>query len=142
MKPVIVTDISHALQYQCKNNWAIVRSLKPSIPLLQVANLAPSPELYTWYLQNKNAWSKQLFNEVYVPKFLHDLRNNNTARQTLNYICGHIGTTDFVLSCYCKDEHLCHRSIIAGLLQGVGVAVITDTGEDYSRYYEMYKEVI
>lgn len=43
------------------------------------------------------------------------------------------------LACFCGDETLCHRSIVAGLLQGAGADVRLASGADYSRYFEAFR---
>lgn len=123
--------------------WAIVRSLKnKSDKLKQVQALSPSLNLFFKYqnLAKTGQWNEQTFHEVYVPQFLTELRTNSeTTYPYLNdlYLADENGK-NICLVCFCPNETMCHRSIIAGLLQGVGCNVITETGNDYKKYYEMF----
>lgn len=141
MGRVVITTIYNAMQYPTANNFAIVRSLREGIPLTQLRALAPSTRLFSFYMQNRNNWSAELFDAEYVPTFLYDMKHSVDARFWLNKIARTMESEDYVLSCFCHDERTCHRSIIAGLLQGAGLPVEVDSGADYSRYYQMYKEV-
>ena len=42
---------------------------------------------------------------------------------------------DIFLACYCAVEALCHRSIIAGILLGMGAQIKTD--DSYIKYFEL-----
>ena len=140
-----VTRISNA-DKSFDENWAIVRKMKSSSDWLkQVPELSPSPDLFSKFLDLKSAgnWNKTTFQGVYVPQFISELKKNVVAREKLNYLY----TQDkagkgICLVCFCTDESLCHRSIIAGILAGGGCCVQTDTGLDYSHYYEMYKNCV
>lgn len=122
-------------------NIAIVRSLKSKSKLLvQEPLLAPSSDLFNRYLLLRygGKWNKDTFDSIYVPQFLRELKANRPALDKLNEIYKSSKSIDIALCCFCTDEALCHRSIIAGLLQGVGCDVVTHNG-DYSKYYKMYK---
>ena len=49
-------------------------------------------------------------------------------------------TKDILLACFCADEALCHRSILAGLLAGVGADI--DCGAGYLKYFGMLQETL
>ena len=124
--------------------WAIVRSLKTkSSKLKQVTALSPSLDLFFKYrnLVKSNNWSKKSFDEIYVPQFLKELKSGNEKGfEFLNelYRLDKAGKK-ICLVCFCTEESMCHRSIVAGLLQGAGCNVRTEKGTDYSKYYAMYK---
>ena len=123
--------------------WAIVRSLKHQKPgMIQVKDLSPSKELFHKYLSLKavGRWNEATFKEIYVPRFLYEIRSNKKAIDLLNeiYKIDKAGG-DIALVCFCHEEDKCHRSIIAGLLQAVGCNVKTLTGNDYAAYHEMFK---
>lgn len=121
--------------------WAIVRSLKSSrANWTQVAELSPSWDLFKNYLNTKNAgqFSEQWFDEVYVPIFLKEMQSPLAVKRLTELVNK---TNDITLFCYCVDEKFCHRSIIAGVLQGLGAEVVTDLNKDYSFYYERYKKM-
>lgn len=128
-------------------NFAIVRSISKKAPLRageeQVSVLSPSSELFGWYynLKKQGLWRDDLFVTGYVPRFLKEMHSQE-ARDMLNkiYLLDKQGKK-IALTCFCTNEAGCHRSIIAGLLQGVGCAVITSSGTDYRKYYDMYRNI-
>lgn len=121
--------------------WAIVRKMqRPNPNIIQVPALSPSWDLFSKYmdLKNNNNWNAETFRTVYLPQFLNEMHSAE-ARAELNklYKLDKAGR-NICLVCYCVDETLCHRSIIAGLLQGVGCNVV-GVKADYSSYYTQYK---
>lgn len=118
--------------------WAIVRSDKriPSY-MIHMPELAPSWELFKKYLtwRDTGHWNRETFEQKYVPQYLRELRYSNDAIDALCHLKG-LDQSDKVicLTCFCQDETMCHRSILAGVLQGMGYNVRCD---DYSRYYNM-----
>lgn len=121
--------------------WAIVRSLKnQNQHIKQVADLSPSKDLFYRYLgwRNEGQWNKQKFQEEYVPQFLRELKQNHAALELLSKLwdADRAGKR-ICLVCFCTDEELCHRSIIAGILQGAGCRV-NGVRHDYSDYYKSY----
>lgn len=141
---IIITNIKNANK-EFDENWAIVRSMKnKSSWIAQVAELSPTKDLFYKYLQLRDAgnWNRDAFNNIYVPQFIKELKENAVAKNKLNYLYKQDKTGKTIsLSCFCPDETLCHRSIIAGLLSGVGCNVTTDTGQSYTQYYDMYKSI-
>ena len=122
--------------------WAIVRSLKSSrANWTQVTELSLSWDLFKNYLNTKNAgqFSEQWFDEIYVPIFLKEMQSPLAVRRLTELVNK---TNDITLFCYCPDEKFCHRSIIAGILQGLGAEVMTDSNKNYSFYYKQYKSLI
>lgn len=134
---ITITNIRNAVPGT--ETWAIVRSMtNPSNWIKQVPALSPSRKLFFAYrnMVRDGIWGYEKFQNFYVPEFLKQIKNDPEAINLLNQIY----RTDkaggnLVLCCYCKNEEECHRSIIAGLLQGVGCSVETDTGADYTKYY-------
>lgn len=123
--------------------WMIVRSLKKPINgTVQVKELSPSYHLFCEYLRLRSSgiWNERSFKELYVPTFLKEITSSQAAHDRLNelFVKSRRGK-NIGLVCFCADEALCHRSIIGGLLSGVGVEVRTTTGSDYGVYYKMYK---
>lgn len=123
-------------------SYAIVRSFKSKSKWMQqLSTLAPNAELFHEFMALKNAgkWHEGSFQDIYVPKFIHQIRYSQEAADVLNSIVErHQAGKHIALTCFCQNETLCHRSIIAGILQGHGEKVFTDTGTDYSRYYQLY----
>ena len=69
-----------------------------------------------------------------MPWFLKNLEKNLEAQERLEYLCKESRTKKIALCCYCEDESLCHRSIIAGILLGMGAVI--ETKEAYRKYFE------
>ena len=116
--------------------YAIVRSMKRKMQgVEQLAVLSPSSELFGKYLDAKRRgdWNSTFWSLVYVPEFIAQM-DSREARDALNklYIADKRGL-NIALVCFCDDELKCHRSIVAGLLQGVGCNVRAK--HDYSVYY-------
>lgn len=137
-----VTSIRHIKDSPADEVWLIVRSLKkPIAGTKQVKALSPSNELFRKYLQLKEAgnWSEQTFAEVYAPTFLAEMQSKE-ARAALNYLYlqDKRGKTSALLV-FARMNVLCHRSIVAGLLQGCGCNVQTDSGESYTKYFALFK---
>ena len=148
---IIITSIRELQNYpNASEIWCITRSDSftkkydsYTSNVLWVPELSPSWDLFNKYraLVKNGTWNKESFAEVYVPQFLNEIKNSSEARHTLNELYKVSKTReDIVLCCFCGDEELCHRSIVAGLLQGVGVTV-KGVKTDYSKCYDMYKEV-
>jgi len=121
-------------------NWAIVRSFNGKAGVQWHPELSPSSNLFGWYLKLKKngEWDESAFLSSYVPTFLKEIAGNPTAKEALNtiYFADKEGR-NIALGCFCENEATCHRSIVAGLLQGVGCNVRAT--DDYSHYYAAYK---
>lgn len=141
---IVITNIRNINNDNYDEIWAIVRSLKHNNGAIkQVTSLSPSTELFYKYLSLKNNgnWDKNAFDTIYVPQFIREIRKQPDAIEKLGYLYQQDKMNKKIcLVCFCTDETLCHRSIIAGLLQGVGANVITETQNDYSKYFEMFKK--
>lgn len=132
-----IRDIN-AAQYD--EVWAIMRSVKGAAQgVKQVKELSPSPELFQKYLRLKDAgrWNAGTFRSIYVPEFIKGIKASTEAKIALNTLwkLDRAGKK-IAIGCSCYDEGMCHRSIVAGLLQGVGCNVSCKA--DYTGYYRMY----
>lgn len=137
-----ITNIKNLRQDDGTESWAIVRSMKnPSAWIKQVPELSPSKELFFKYLdlKKKGQWGQDAFDNIYVPQFLHEMRTQSYDMLNKVYMLDKNGA-DISMACFCTSE-LCHRYVVAGLLQGAGCNVVTDTGRDYSKYFEMYRQI-
>ena len=117
----------------------IVRSLRSKINgTLHVPTLSPSKDLFYSYLNWKKAgqWSKAKFELEYVPRFINEMKHNPNAIVILNSLCERSHNEDIALYCFCDDESLCHRSIVAGILLGMGADIACD--KDYLKYYDWF----
>lgn len=140
---IAVTSISGASRTQFDQTYAIVRSMKhPSPWIQQLSALSPSYELFKQYLSLRDAgrWSHGTFGSIYVPRFLVEL-HSPAAQEALRLLLEKDAQKVRIqLCCFCADETLCHRSIVAGVLQGMGAGVHLLSGKDYSEYYTMYQK--
>lgn len=123
--------------------WWIVRS--PDSPPKEeklVRSLVPSKELFLRYRKAFHAgqFGPEFFQKEYIPQFISELSKNEDAKVDLDYLCREGSRRNIVLGCYCENEALCHRSIIAGILLGLGVEI--DTSTEYRKYYEMFRRCI
>lgn len=111
--------------------------------MLHFQQLAPRPELFKLYQKLKAAgeWSTTTFNDLYVPIFLERLCSEE-SRERLNWLywMSTRNGASIQLCCSCYDEDICHRSIVGGVLEGVGATVLYQTPTSYIDYYLMYKE--
>lgn len=137
-----IVNIRDLKQEDGTESWAIVRSMKnPSSWIKHVPELSPSKELFYRYLdlKKKGQWNQAAFDNIYVPQFLYEMRTQSYDMLNKVYLLDKNGA-DISMACFCTGG-LCHRYIVAGLLQGAGCSVVTDTGKDYSEYFEMYKKL-
>ena len=123
--------------------FLIVRSAKSHKYIEQVQELSPQPSLFSLYrrLEKSGKWDKDAFDNIYVPRFIYDLKHSPNAMEKIKelFYADKAGM-NICLCCYCSNEVICHRSIIAGILQGLGCNVAITSGNDYSYYYEIYKQ--
>lgn len=140
---ILVRNIRDIEIGSCDEIWAIVRSMKSqSKGIKQVVDLSPSWELFKTYrgMSEKGDWNQEAFQSIFVPQFLKEIKSNKKAVELLNYLYKADKENKIIgLVCFCNDETMCHRSIIAGLLQGVGCNV--KVSKDYTEYYEMFKSL-
>lgn len=118
--------------------WVIVRSWEEPDPAMRhVPELSPSWELLQRYLtlREQGAWNYEAFMTEYVPRFLREFRENAAVTDPLLTEICEISKAgkDICLACFCDDETICHRSIVAGFLQDKGMQVQTETGNDYRK---------
>lgn len=121
--------------------WGIMRYLK-NMPhyVKHVPALSPDRDLFLLYrtLHESKRWDSRSFQSQYVPQFLRQMHGKE-AMDALNLLwrLDREGM-DVAIGCTCADEDICHRSIVAGLLQGAGASVSTESGADYTHYYRQY----
>lgn len=133
---------------QYDGSWAIVRSASKLPDGFDVCNiLSPGGELWRSYCgvrdryEQDKAFAHDYWDKVYLPEFLSQMRYDQRAANVLNGLVElDKAGANIRMCCFCKDESLCHRSIIAGVLQGAGADVRLPSGADYSRYFKMYQE--
>lgn len=84
-------------------------------------------------LRDTGQWNADTFKSIYVPIFLKEMAGKEPQRKLSELIRLDRQGKRICLACFCRDEALCHRSIIAGILQCRGVRVQGVKG-DYSKY--------
>lgn len=124
-----------------RKNIMIVRTVE-SMPeyAIQMTELSPSTELFKKYRQvyHSGEFNKKWFDEVYVPQFIRELCENPKAVSRLRDLCVDSKVYSVFLCCYCENEEICHRSIIAGILLGMGSEIKTE--RKYLKYFTMFLE--
>ncbi len=130
---------SHVNSNEYDEVWVIVRlwSEPVSDPRMRhVPELSPSPELLRIYLdlRDNGEWDYEAFTTVYLPRFLKEFSENAAVTEALlDELCEKDRAgKNICLCCFCTDETICHRSIVAGFLQKRGIEVKTETGQDYT----------
>ena len=127
-------------QNKYDENWLIVRE-PDDLPAFakHVPALSPSPNLFQKYREacQEKMFDQKFFNEVYVPQFVKELFENAEALALLQTLTDMSKTKNIMLACYCETEGMCHRSIIAGILLGMGAEI--NTKQEYLNYYKLYQ---
>ena len=102
--------------------WLCVRSLKSQISIdgitvRHMPVLSPSWYLFKKYRQmvSNGTWSQKAFDEVYTPIFLGEMKTHE-AKAALRELYNLSAIKNVVVCCYCKDEKICHRSLIKKLM--------------------------
>lgn len=123
--------------------WVICRSVQELSGMfnthknvIHVPELAPSDRLFKHYrsLVHAGEWDKKHFEECYVPEFMENLQNSNHAHLLLQSLVSLSYEKKILLSCFCAEEleHMCHRSIVAGILINMGAKVVCS--DEYAKY--------
>ena len=127
--------------------WYIMRSVKNlshngNAVVRHVPLLSPSTDLFQeyLYLRNSGQWNLETFHNNYVLKFLKEMQG--PVLDLLHKLYEQSKYRDFLLICACSNEAMCHRSIIAGILQGMYPDIDIQSQDDcnyMSYYYEFMK---
>lgn len=143
-----IRDFTEDINKQVDEVWVVTRgkmTLKSRGRQVVVKELAPSGDLlrkYIW-LREQGMWNDETFRSDYVPKYLEEMLTEE-ARLKLNELYSVSKDKVIYIVCFCHDESLCHRSILGGLMQGVGVEVESVSGGkiDYSKYSDEYTSML
>lgn len=90
-------------------------------------DLAPEKHLVNQYLgfRNKGEWTQEKFDTWYRPLFIQQMYTRIETKGVLNHVHKLITSgDDVVLACYCHDENMCHRRIIAEEFEKKGIEVV------------------
>lgn len=109
-------------------------------------DLAPSSELQDIHetLRRKGQWNEDKLKYCFAPQYIKEMLSEN-CRAALNTLYNKVKQGNVIALAFgCEeDERLCPRSIIGGLLQGVGLTVVNSQNivVDYKYYYDKYLEI-
>ena len=133
---ITITDMGRLPVKGASETLAVVRSMKQPVPYVdrQEALLSPSWKLFQMYLdlRKRGMWNQVTFESRYVPAFLKEMEQPEPKR-LLDELAQRSSQGEHIcLCCYCKEEALCHRTLLAALLRGRTAVSGCDT--DYSRF--------
>lgn len=133
---ITITDMKEIGNKAYDEVWAVVRSMKRPIAGVdrQVKELSPSWILFKKYREWVAAgeWNQQTFEKEYVPVFLKEMQSPHAKAALTELITRSNKGEHICICCYCKEEALCHRSILAGILQWE--TEVDGIKADYSHY--------
>lgn len=139
---ITITNIRN-INYEAYDEvWAIVRSLKNPGRMKHVPELSPSWDLFKKYLALRDAgkWNTKTFQDIYVPIFLKEMHTKTAINKLNELVRLDRQRKHIALVCFCPDKTTCHRSIITGMLQNVGIQV-QGVKNDYSKYGTDYERL-
>jgi len=125
-------NILHINPYEYDEVWVICYSVGDILDkidnntnVFHVPELAPSKELFDKYrtMVHSGNWNREAFIKYYVPIFLEDIRKNDNALKHLKSLVEKSEEKNIILTCFCEDESICHRSIVAGILKNLGALI-------------------
>lgn len=97
--------------------WVLRQELTPSADLLFGKD-------GTKALKKRGEWNEEAFQTFYLPNFLQGLKQNPKSKEEIYEIATTLNSgKDVYYACYCKDHHLCHRSIVANIFERNGYTV-------------------
>ena len=115
-----------------------LKTIEETSGVFWIPELSPAMETFDLYLRRRSEgnWNKDVFVSEYLPSFLDDLLASEQAQCLMEKLRKSSEEGERIaLACFCTDETICHRSIVSGILQGMGCQV---QGNDYSAYYKEY----
>lgn len=115
---VAITDIRN-IKGDYDEVWAVTRSSK-RLPdgARHVPELSPSWELFNKFRKWKEdgTWDAETFQEKYAPQFLAEMESPAARAKLDELVSKSQAGKRICIFCFCADEALCHRSLLAGLL--------------------------
>ncbi len=145
-KPLIGVENYYAmasqeeLRQRYNSVWVVMREPPENMPVRfrHVPALAPTPELLLWFQQHKECIYRnpEMFEEDYAPRYIRELLDSQAALNELLLLLSSVRKGKRIaLVCTCYHEELCHRSILAGILQGVASDIEVKASRDYIKYW-------
>lgn len=134
----------HQMDFTVVDKLAIVHSCQlEQLPFgaRQVKELAPSDELFKAYRNavHRGIFTSEWFENIYVPKFLQDLSTNQKAKIILENLCKNSFEQNVLIGCFCQEARLCHRTIVANTLYGMGADIRGYDGR-WKCQYNLYNQ--
>lgn len=128
------------LRQRYNSVWVVMREPPENMPIRfrHVPVLAPTPELLLWFQQHKECIYRnpEMFVEDYAPRYIRELSDSQSALNELLLLLSSVRKGKrTALACTCYHEELCHRSILAGILQGVAPDIEVKASRDYIKYW-------
>lgn len=69
-------------------------------------------------LEKEGTWDENSFASVYLPAFLKGVKENQNAKNEIAEIARTLNSgKDVYYACYCKNHHICHRSIVGDIFE-------------------------
>lgn len=92
---------------------------------LHLPNTGPSKSLLFEIknLEKRNEWNSLSFKNLYLPKYLKDIKEKKALNEFLLMKEMLDKGEDVYYACYCKEERLCHRSIVKQIFKQRGYSV-------------------
>jgi hypothetical protein len=95
--------------------WIYIQHLCPSETLLRTCKK----------IEKKGKWTLEVFNRLYRPNFLNEMRNDYYSKVYFNRIIQLLDEgKNVAFACFCTDYEKCHRGIIAEIIRARGYNVI------------------
>ena len=105
--------------------WLVVRKLMSPVKntkgnIYHIDAIAPSQKLLydTLEMKRKKTWNQETFDKIYAPRYLKEMLGIEPMLQ-LQKLAELSKTQDILIACYCKDENLCHRSLIKQIVDTI-----------------------
>ena len=114
--------------------WLCVRSLKnrPNDPtgvkIKYIPALSPSSRLFgdvqRW--KRSSAWNQDKFDTEFAPRFKKEM-TQPAPQRWLNELAETCKTKEVLIVCYCQDENMCHRTLVAGMIRNIAGTEFVET---------------
>ncbi len=103
--------------------WICMRSAPKDIKdtfgnIILMPDLSPSKDLFFWFRREKanGTWDQQKFDTVFAPRFLSEMLQPGPLA-TLQRLEQESRAKPIAILCTCHEESLCHRSLIAKIVE-------------------------
>ncbi|PGK51105.1 hypothetical protein CN918_25280 [Priestia megaterium] len=94
---------------------------------IQLSHTGPNPHLLqeAKRLEASGNWNEHTFHSFYLPNYLQSIKSPLSRSEFLQMKNWLDSDIDLYYACYCKEEHLCHRSIVKQIFKQKGYPVNT-----------------